>query len=38
LAQAKEGALAFRTFPTEHWRKIWSTNPLERRNKEISGL
>ena len=22
-------------FPQEHWRKIWSTNPLERLNKEI---
>jgi putative transposase len=23
------------TFPTEHWSKIHSTNPLERLNKEI---
>jgi transposase-like protein len=22
-------------FPTEHWRQIWSTNPLERLNKEL---
>lgn len=22
-------------FPRYHWRKIWSTNPLERVNKEI---
>ena len=22
-------------FPREHWRKIWSNNPLERLNKEI---
>ena len=22
-------------FPKAHWRKIWSTNPLERVNKEI---
>ena len=22
-------------FPLEHWRKIWSTNPLERLNGEI---
>ncbi len=35
MAQAKEDALAFRAFPPEHWRKIWSTNPLERLNKEI---
>lgn len=32
---AKEEVLAFRGFPTPHWRKIWSTNPLERVNKEI---
>jgi hypothetical protein len=24
-----------RTFPTEHWRKIWSSNPPERLNKEV---
>jgi putative transposase len=35
MAQAKEDVLAFRSSPTEHWRKIWSTNPLERLNKEI---
>jgi putative transposase len=35
MAQAKEDVLAFRAFPPEHWRKIWSTNPLERLNKEI---
>jgi transposase-like protein len=35
MEQAREDVLAFRTFPTEHWRKIWSTNPLERLNKEI---
>ncbi len=21
--------------PTAHWRKIWSTNPLERLNREV---
>jgi transposase-like protein len=26
---------AFAAFPQAHWRKIWSTNPLERVNKEI---
>jgi putative transposase len=26
---------AFAAFPLEHWRKIWSTNPLERVNVEI---
>jgi putative transposase len=28
--------LAFTTFPRPHWRKIWSTNPLERVKKERS--
>ena len=23
------------TFPRPHWRKIWSTNPLERLNSEV---
>ena len=32
---AKSEVLAFATFPREHWRKIWSTNPLERLNKEV---
>jgi putative transposase len=35
MARAKEEVLAFRTFPRAHWRQIWSTNPLERLNKEI---
>jgi transposase-like protein len=35
MAEAREDVLAFRSFPAEHWRKIWSTNPLERLNKEI---
>jgi transposase-like protein len=35
MAQAKDDVLAFRSSPPEHWRKIWSTNPLERLNKEI---
>jgi putative transposase len=26
---------AFAAFPVVHWKKIWSTNPLERLNKEI---
>ena len=26
--------LPFVVFPREHWRKIWSSNPLERLNKE----
>jgi putative transposase len=32
---AKADVLAFTAFPVDHWRKIWSTNPLERLNKEI---
>jgi putative transposase len=32
---AKHEVLAFTAFPQPHWRKIWSTNPLERVNKEI---
>jgi len=35
LADAAEDVPAFTTFPTAHWRKIWSTNPLERVNGEI---
>lgn len=35
MGSAKADVLAFSAFPTEHWRKIWSTNPLERVNKEI---
>ena len=34
-ADAKAGVLAFADFPKAHWQKIWSTNPLERINKEI---
>jgi transposase-like protein len=32
---AKTDVLAFSAFPPDHWRKIWSNNPLERVNKEI---
>jgi putative transposase len=35
LTEAREDLLAFSAFPVAHWRKIWSTNPLERVNKEI---
>jgi transposase-like protein len=35
MMRAKEEVLAFGTFPRAHWRQIWSTNPLERLNKEI---
>jgi putative transposase len=35
LSDAAEDLLAFANFPLAHWRKIWSTNPLERVNGEI---
>jgi len=35
LTAAAEDILAYAAFPREHWRKIYSTNPLERLNKEI---
>jgi transposase-like protein len=35
LREAAEDLLAFTAFPIGHWKKIWSTNPLERLNKEI---
>jgi putative transposase len=35
LDTATEDLLAFCHFPQAHWRKIWSTNPLERVNGEI---
>jgi transposase-like protein len=35
LRDAAGDLLAFTGFPVAHWKKIWSTNPLERLNKEI---
>jgi transposase-like protein len=35
LAAAEVDVCAYATFPRAHWRKIASTNPLERINKEI---
>jgi putative transposase len=35
LRDAACDLLAFTGFPPGHWKKIWSTNPLERLNKEI---
>ncbi len=35
MSGAREDVLAFRHFPQHHWRKIWSTNLLERVNEEI---
>jgi putative transposase len=35
LEQAEDDILAFYAFPVSHWRKLRSTNPLERFNREI---
>jgi putative transposase len=35
LRQAESDITAFADFPVPHWKKIWSTNPLERLNKEV---
>jgi putative transposase len=35
MDEAKAEVLAFTAFPRPHWAKVWSTNPLERVNKEI---
>jgi putative transposase len=35
LREAAPELLAFTAFPVAHWKKIWSTNPLERLNREV---
>ena len=35
LEEAEDDLLAFYAFPTDHWTKLRSTNPLERFNREI---
>ena len=35
LHEAEEDVLAYLAFPAEHWRQIWSNNPLERLNREV---
>jgi transposase-like protein len=35
MDEAKVEVLAFSVFPRTHWTKVWSTNPLERLNKEV---
>jgi putative transposase len=35
LDEAEEDVLAYLAFPAEHWKQIWSNNPLERLNREI---
>ena len=36
LRDSIEELLAFTAFPISHWKKLWSTNPLERLDKEIN--
>lgn len=35
MLDVEDDVLAYRAFPSAHWRQIWSTNPLERLNKEL---
>ena len=35
LADAEHDLLTFAAFPQRHWLQVWSTNPLERVNKQI---
>ena len=32
---AESDVLAYLAFPPEHWRQVWSNNPLERLNREV---
>ena len=36
MQEAEVDVLAYFNFPLEHRRQIWSTNALERLNKEVS--
>jgi putative transposase len=36
LLRAEDDVLAYTGVPREHWSKVWSTNPLERLNREIA--
>ncbi len=33
MEEAEADVMAYLAFPKEHWRQIWSTNPLERLNR-----
>ena len=35
MDDSEEDVLTYAHFPHEHWRQVWSNNPLERLNKEI---
>ena len=38
LREAADDITAFADFPVAHWKKIWSTNPLERLNKRSNAV
>jgi transposase-like protein len=35
MDEAEVDVLSYAAFPTDHWQKAWSNNPLERLNKEV---
>ena len=35
VEEAEHDVLSYMSFPSQHWRQLHSTNPLERQNKEI---
>ena len=36
LDDTREEVLAYLAFPHAHWKQLWSTNPLERLNRELA--
>ena len=35
LARGEDEVLTYMSFPQEHWTRVYSTNPLERLNREV---